>query len=244
VSTAPSSTRADSNDLAPVFIHSRLDDYGLSPAEFRVYCHMARRGGRDYAFPAINKIARVCRLHPQTVRQALHFLVKQGLLIRQERPGRTTLYRITPLSAWCPPSSIADNPCTTNPHPSHVEGRTLESIQGQSSETDKDEVTPSEGDQNKDLVKHAEHQLPTSEIEALKAAMTIGVPAEFARSEYDRMEAIGWLDGCRRPIKSWLHYLKQRWSKEQRDRGVPSRKHPKSQSPPRHFRSSDYQQSI
>ena len=85
-----------------VFIPAKLDDYGLKPNVFRVYCHMARRAGNDGAWPAIAKIARVCRLHPQTVRKALQFLTARGFLIAKPRGGASTLYYLTPLSAWRP----------------------------------------------------------------------------------------------------------------------------------------------
>ncbi len=35
-----------------VFIHSKLDDAGLSPGTFRVYCHLARRANGDVAWPS------------------------------------------------------------------------------------------------------------------------------------------------------------------------------------------------
>jgi hypothetical protein len=85
-----------------VFIPAKLDDYGLRPNVFRVYCHMARRAGNDGAWPSIASIARVCRLHPQTVRKALRFLTANGFLVATPRRGTTTLYHLTPPSAWRP----------------------------------------------------------------------------------------------------------------------------------------------
>lgn len=85
-----------------VFIPSKLDDYGLMPSAFRVYCHIARRDGHRGAFAAVELMAHVCRLHPQTVRSALKNLVFHGLLKREQRPGRTTIYRLTPQSSWPP----------------------------------------------------------------------------------------------------------------------------------------------
>ena len=96
-----------------IFIHSYLDDYGLSAAVFRVFCHLARRAGRGAAFPAIASMARICRLHPQTVRMALRFLVQHGLITRQPRPGATTLYRLAPADQWQPPLNF-------NPSNSHT----------------------------------------------------------------------------------------------------------------------------
>jgi DNA-binding MarR family transcriptional regulator len=88
-----------------IFVPARFDDYGLKPTVFRVYCHIARRDGNDGAWPAIANIARVCRIHPQTVRKALKFLTAHGFLTRTPRRGQTTLYRLTPPSAWQPPDT-------------------------------------------------------------------------------------------------------------------------------------------
>jgi DNA-binding MarR family transcriptional regulator len=86
-----------------VFVPSKLDDYGLKPTCFRVYCHIARRDGDEGAWSSVANIARVCRIHPQTARKALRFLTARAFLTRKRRPGQTTIYRLTPQSAWQPP---------------------------------------------------------------------------------------------------------------------------------------------
>jgi DNA-binding MarR family transcriptional regulator len=95
----------DSHNTAEmrVFIPSQLDDYGHIPSVFRVYCHIARRDGDDGAWASIASIARVCRIHPQTARSALRFLVAKGFLTRTPRRGSTTIYRRTPMSVWQEP---------------------------------------------------------------------------------------------------------------------------------------------
>src|SRR5438445_3751336 len=114
----------DASESSVIFVHSRLDDYGLSPQEFRVYCHLARRAGRGKAYPAVATIAAVCRLHPQTVRHALKTLTTHRLLTRQERPGHTALYRLTAPSQWQSPTHIHGDPCETNTSPSHAKSST------------------------------------------------------------------------------------------------------------------------
>ena len=42
----------DTSEMNVIFVHSRLDDYGLPAPSFRVYCHLARRAGRGSAWPA------------------------------------------------------------------------------------------------------------------------------------------------------------------------------------------------
>jgi DNA-binding MarR family transcriptional regulator len=86
-----------------VFIPSKLDDYRLIPSVFRVYCHIARRDGANGAWASVASIAYVCRVHPQTVRGALRFLVTKGFLTRTPRRGSTTVYRLTSMSVWQDP---------------------------------------------------------------------------------------------------------------------------------------------
>lgn len=137
------------HDFNVVFIHSRLDDYGLPPAEFRVYAHVARRAGSGEAFPAVKSIARVCRLHPKTVRRALRVLVKHRLIRREDRPGQTAVYRLTPASEWQPPTHITDTPCQTDTPASDAEATPAKRIQGHPSQTDAAEGNPFEGNPTK-----------------------------------------------------------------------------------------------
>ena len=63
------------------------------------------------------------------------------------------------------------------------------------------------------------------------------------------MESVGWLDGCRRPVVSWRHYLRQRWLSEQSQREQPramprGRRDTRPPVPPRHSSPADFQQDI
>lgn len=45
----------------PIFIHSELDDLGLTPEAFRVYCHLVRRAGsKGQAFPSMRSMGEKC----------------------------------------------------------------------------------------------------------------------------------------------------------------------------------------
>ena len=45
----------------PVWIHSRLDELGLTLEAFRIYCHLARRAGnKDTAWPSYASMASSC----------------------------------------------------------------------------------------------------------------------------------------------------------------------------------------
>ena len=97
---------------------------------------------------------------------------------------------------------------------------------------------------------HRTRGLPRNEAEAVEAARVAGIPEDFGRTEFNRMEAVNWLDGCQRPVRSWPHYIKQRWSKEQSERAErkaqatarPGRHG--SFVPPRKFDSANYKQSV
>jgi hypothetical protein len=50
----------DSRDV-PIFLHSKLDDYGLTLWAFRVYAHLCRRAGvNGVAWPTYRSIGRTC----------------------------------------------------------------------------------------------------------------------------------------------------------------------------------------
>lgn len=240
--------RQDTSEFKVIFVHSRLDDYGLPAPAFRVYGHLARRAGRGIAWSAVENMARICRLHPQTVRKSLELLTAHGMLQAEIRPGKTTLYRLNPTSMWRPTTRIDVNVSDINTTPSISQGGPINGIQGQSCETDTGEGIPREGSPGKKLQTHIEHHLPSSEDEAVKETHALGIPADFARQEFNRMVAVGWLDGCQRPVRSWQHYIKQRWSREQRERVEPRASGGKSPkrppAPPRHFSSSDYNQPV
>ena len=53
--TAVSNRDRGTNISNIIFVHSLLDDFGLTPPQFRVYCHLARRAGKRGAFPAVEE---------------------------------------------------------------------------------------------------------------------------------------------------------------------------------------------
>lgn len=66
----------DDRELGIFFIHSALDDYGLDPCEFRIYCHIASAK----ELPDGAAVSDKCRIGLETVNDALDFLEKQGLI--------------------------------------------------------------------------------------------------------------------------------------------------------------------
>lgn len=92
------------------FIPSELDEAGLSPSQFRVLCHLWRRGE---TFSNAATIAKVCRLKRNTVFEVLNDLEKAGFIRRKPRPGLTTLIEPVP---------FGDTGRNGHPSPSGIQG--------------------------------------------------------------------------------------------------------------------------
>lgn len=85
------------------FIHSSLDDAGLAPAEFRVYCHVSRRAGRyGVCTESLSNIAQHCGYCDDTTRAALKILTARRMLRRNDVPGEGVEYRLNPPAQWLP----------------------------------------------------------------------------------------------------------------------------------------------
>ena len=97
-----SATDHDLSESNIVFIHSALDDAGLSPAAFRVYCHLARRTlhSRMDKWPSAPAMAKVCRVHKDTVWKALKELIERGMIERESRTNTTSRHIITSPTKW------------------------------------------------------------------------------------------------------------------------------------------------
>ena len=84
-----------------VFIHSRLDDQGLTPHEFRVYCHLARRAGAGYAYPGLRSIAETCCIDVKTASKSIAALIERNMIEQEKRKHRQpSLYRLTSSERW------------------------------------------------------------------------------------------------------------------------------------------------
>lgn len=96
----------DTSEMNVLFVHSAIDDYPLSPEEFRLYAHLARRAGSGAAYPSLESMARKCRMHKDTARRCLHNLLAYKMLDAHERRGQTTLYTLTKISRWVKPDVV------------------------------------------------------------------------------------------------------------------------------------------
>lgn len=98
-------TGEDPKEKPSAFIHSELDDFGLTTLQFRVFCHIVRRGERGTAFPGLPSMAAVCKVGVTSVRSALKELTRMKLIGVKSRPGTSNVYTINERSKWIPAKS-------------------------------------------------------------------------------------------------------------------------------------------
>ena len=72
------------------FIPAWLDDFGLTPIQFRVYCHICRR---DPCFASLDAIAKTCKIYRRTAQRAIKDLLALKLVEKQFRFGSTSVIR-------------------------------------------------------------------------------------------------------------------------------------------------------
>jgi hypothetical protein len=75
----------------PIFIHHELDDAGLDPYAFRIYCRIARRAGTggDGCTESIRNMADGCEMSYKRAKKALKTLQVRGMIAIANRPGYT-----------------------------------------------------------------------------------------------------------------------------------------------------------
>lgn len=80
-----------------LFVHSEIDDAGLSVSAFRVLAHLSRRANKSsgLAWPGIDSMAATCRLNRKTVIGAVRELEGTGWVVAERQSGIRTLYRLT-----------------------------------------------------------------------------------------------------------------------------------------------------
>ena len=97
------------NDSPLPLVHSDLDEYGLDPYEFRLYAHVVRRtGGKLHGecFAKLKKTAEICHMSVRKAQYALKTLCDAGLILKEQRRGRSDVYRLTAKSNWKPKEQL------------------------------------------------------------------------------------------------------------------------------------------
>lgn len=224
-----------STDLA--FIPGKLDDFGLPASVFRVYCHIARRAGSDgTCYASLGTMATTCRLNIKTVQGSIADLRERGMISKDYRHGRPSIYRLMPSSQWqpYPKEDHAQSDTIPNRIPRGIPKR------GVNHHTQSDtykgtptklphEVTPnmegltdilnpesSTGSQSKPSPKRQTFTKPT--LDDVKAyAIEIRLPTTEADDFYDYYESNGWRVGGKGSMKDWkasARRWKRNWEKK------------------------------
>jgi len=80
---------------------NQLDDFGLTPNQFRVYCHLLRSAVDGVvADESGERIAKICGLTRITAMRVLSQLSKMHLIESEVTPGKKTIYHLMPYASW------------------------------------------------------------------------------------------------------------------------------------------------
>jgi hypothetical protein len=120
----------DTSEMGVIFVHSAVDDLGLSPHEFRVYAHVARRASGGTAYPGIDSMAAVCRMNKKTVIASIKGLIDRRMLVVVKESGKTNRYHLTKPSEWVTSAELGNGEPDPKEvtHPTQIEPRTSAEI--------------------------------------------------------------------------------------------------------------------
>lgn len=182
------------------FIPSQLDDAGLTPVQFRVLCHLWRRGE---TFSSAQTIASVCRIKRDTVFSTLALLEERGLIRRDARKGQTTIIQPvpfggTPTQTDLPRLGGRDAPPQT--------GHDLPRLGGHKGYPTK-AIPVSE---SKRVSKKRFSKPSVVEIQTYVVEIEAGIQAE---AFFDYYETKGWIVG-KSPMKDWKAAVRT-WKRNQ-----------------------------
>jgi hypothetical protein len=139
----------------PIFIHSRLDDLGLRPSEFRVYARVARRAGdKGVCNESEAKIAKGCRINQKTASDCLEKLTEKGLLKCRRRTGKTNEYRLAPMNQWKVAPHPKEYPTQKNTQVSERVHTAPNGIPNHPTQLNTHKGNPFEGNPSKEIPEH------------------------------------------------------------------------------------------
>ena len=89
------------------FIASSLDDSELTAQQFRVYCKICRRAGKNgVCNESAENMIRSCKMNQKTFWSSISVLLELRMISKETRHGDTTEYRIKPVSQWLQPTPL------------------------------------------------------------------------------------------------------------------------------------------
>lgn len=201
-----STASQDFSEFGLIFCPSDLDDAGLTPAEFRIYCHLARRAGSGVAFCGIRSMAEVCQLNKDTVLASIEILEHRRMITVKRTPGSNSHYRLTPKSAWVSEKrehlDRSLKPDTLSPQTGHT-------VRNEGTKGTPLKVIPKDtptGESCGDVELPA--GFPKTEAAAIAMGSMIGCSKEFTVKIWDLAVSRGGRDHKDVIIRSFSHHLK------------------------------------
>lgn len=92
-------TECKNDNFSNVLDH--LDDFGLTPNQFRVYCRLLRLAEGDIVCESSENIAKACKLTRVTVLRVLQELVQMAMIECDRAPGKKSVFYLMPVDMWC-----------------------------------------------------------------------------------------------------------------------------------------------
>jgi len=93
--------RQDRSEFNVLILPPELEDLMLDQYEFRIYAHLVRQTrGTNRTNRSINSMSATCRIYKDTVLRALKSLEQRGMIKIIKRPGKPSVYVLTPTSEW------------------------------------------------------------------------------------------------------------------------------------------------
>lgn len=84
-----------------IFIKAEIDDWGLDVYAFRILHRISRRVGKDGAcFESIPNMASSCKMCRPNAESAIKALLRQNIVAKEKRDGKTNLYTLNHVSEW------------------------------------------------------------------------------------------------------------------------------------------------
>jgi Helix-turn-helix domain len=100
-------TKRTRKSLLTTFVHSELDDYGLTTYEFRLYGHISRAAGKtSTCWQSVATMAKACKMSEREARYTLKLLVAAGMLRKFQGVHTTFDYEPAPRSWWVSPEQL------------------------------------------------------------------------------------------------------------------------------------------
>lgn len=77
-----------------------LDRFGLTPVQFRIYCHLLRSARDGVVSESSESIAKVCKLTRITVLRVVVQLERMSMIVCDRAVGKKTVFHLQPPSLW------------------------------------------------------------------------------------------------------------------------------------------------